>query len=167
MTIKKTISASISGVETPYTYTFSSENPLISFSNQTGSSSDSTLGTEISYPNEESITLNPVKLTVVSAKGCTTAKTFSLTSPCGSLSGLTQTQSGYTVTRTVSSTACTSCSFAWFYDAGVLTLESQSDAPFSSTAKFKPVEGKSLPASTVVTSVATDCSCGRPQTRWY
>lgn len=158
MTIKKTISASIGGVEIPYTYTFSSENPLISFSNQTGSSSDSTLGTEINYPDEESITLYPIKLIVVSAKGCTTTKTFTLTSPCGSLSGLNQTQSGYAVTRTVSSTSCTSCSFKWFYDASVLTLENQSDAPFSSTATFKPVEGGNLPASTIVTSIATDCS---------
>ena len=158
MTIKKTISASISGVETPYTYTFSSTSSLISFSNQTGTSSASSLTTEINYPDEDSITLYPVSLTVVSAKGCTTTKVFDLTSPCGTLSGTTQTQSGYKVTRTVSAPGCTACTFTWSYDAGVLDLESQVDSPFSSTATFKPVTGRSLPASTVVISNATDCN---------
>lgn len=158
MTIKKTISASITGVETPYTYTFSSGSSLISFSNQTGTSSASSLTTEIMYPDEDSITLYPVKLTVVSAKGCTTTKTFTLTSPCGTLSGITQTQSGYSVTRTVSAPGCTACRFTWSYDAGVLNLENQIDSPFSSTATFKPVSGRSLPASTVVISNATDCN---------
>jgi len=158
MTIKKTISASISGVETPYTYTFSSGSSLISFSNQTGTSSAASLTTEINYPDEDSIALYPVKLTVVSAKGCITTKTFTLTSPCGTLSGLSQTQSGYKVTRTVSAVGCTACTFTWSYDAGVLDLESQVDSPFSSTATFKPVTGRSLPASTVVISTATDCN---------
>ena len=158
MTIKKTISASIAGVETPYTYTFSSDSSLISFSNQTGSSSATSLTTEINYPDEDSITLYPVKLTVISAKGCTTTKTFSLTSPCGTLSGLSQTQSGYSVTRAVSSPGCTACTFIWSYDAGVLNLENQVDSPFSSTATFKPVIGRSLPASTIVTSTAIDCN---------
>lgn len=158
MTIKKTISASISGVETPYTYTFSSGSSLISFSNQTGTSSASSLTTEIMYPDEASITLYPVTLRVVSAKGCTTTKTFNLTSPCGTLSGTTQTQSGYKVTRTVSAPGCTACTFTWSYDAGVLDLENQVDSPFSSTATFKPVIGRSLPASTVVISNAIDCN---------
>lgn len=158
MTIKKTISASISGVETPYTYTFSSASSLISFSNQTGTSSAASLTTEINYPDEDSITLYPVSLTTVSAKGCTTTKVFNLTSPCGNLSGVSQTQSGYSVTRTVSAPGCTACTFTWSYDAGVLTLENQVDAPFSSTATFKPVTGRSLPASTVVISNAIDCN---------
>ncbi len=158
MTIKKTISASVSGVETPYTYTFSSASSLISFSNQTGTSSASSLSTEINYPDEASITLYPVSLTVVSAKGCTTTKVFDLTSPCGNLSGVSQTQSGYKVTRTVSAPGCTACTFTWSYDAGVLTLENQVDSPFSSTATFKPVIGRSLPASTVVMSNAIDCN---------
>ena len=136
MTIKKTISASITGVETPYTYTFSSTSSLISFSNQTGTSSASSLTTEINYPDEDSITLYPVKLTVVSAKGCTTTKTFDLTSPCGTLSGTTQTQSGYSVTRTVSSPGCTACTFTWSYDAGVLELVNQIDNPFVSSVNF-------------------------------
>lgn len=158
MSIKKTISASIAGVETPYTYTFSSSSTLISFSNQTGTSSASSLTTEIMYPDEDSITLYPVTLQVVSAKGCITTKTFNLTSPCGTLSGTSQTQSGYKVTRTVSAPGCTGCTFTWSYDAGVLTLESQVDSPFSSTATFKPVTGRSLPGSTVVISNAIDCN---------
>ena len=158
MTIKKTISASITGVETPYTYTFSSTSSLISFSNQTGTSSASSLTTEINYPDEDSITLYPVKLTVVSAKGCTTTKTFDLTSPCGTLSGTTQTQSGYSVTRTVSSPGCTACTFTWSYDAGVLELVNQIDNPFVSSVNFRPVSGRSLPASTIVRSTAIDCN---------
>lgn len=155
--IKKTISASISGVETPYTYTFSSGSSLISFSNQTGTSSATNLTTEINYPDEDSIALYPVTLRVVSAKGCTTSKEFTLTSPCN-ITGLTQTQSGYTVTRTVTAPGCTACTFTWSYDAGVLNLVSQVDHPFSSTATFAPVSGRSLPASTVVISTATDCN---------
>jgi hypothetical protein len=155
--IKKTISASISGVETPYTYTFSSGSSLISFSNQTGTSSAASLSTEINYPDEDSIGLYPITLRTVSAKGCTTAKEFNLTSPCN-MTGVTQTQSGYKVTRNVSAPGCTACTFTWAYDAGVLNLVSQVDNPFSSTATFEPVTGRSLPGSTVVTSTATDCN---------
>lgn len=155
--IKKTISASVSGVETPYTYTFSSGSSLISFSNQTGASSAASLTTEINYPDEDSIALYPVTLRIVSAKGCTTTKEFTLTSPCN-LTGLTQTQSGYTVTRTVTAPGCTACTFTWSYDAGVLNLVNQVDNPFSSTATFEPVTGRSLPASTVVISNAIDCN---------
>jgi hypothetical protein len=154
--IKKTISASIADVDKPFTYTFSANSPLISFSNQTGTSSAASLTTEINYPDEAAIALYPVTLKVVSAKGCITTKEFNLTSPC-TISGLTQTQSGYSVTRTVTAPGCTACTFTWSYDAGVLNLINQVDNPFSSTATFAPVIGRSLPASTVVISTATDC----------
>lgn len=158
MQIKKTISASITGVENPYTYTFSTNDPLIGISNQTGTSSSSSLTTELSYPSEESIVLSPLTLEIVSAKGCRTTATFEVTSPCGTLTGTSMVQTGFTMTRTVASTNCTACTFVWSYDAGVLNLESQSDSPFSSTATFKAVDGRTLPASTVVISIAKDCN---------
>ena len=147
----------ISGVATPYTYLFAANNSNVTFSNQTGSTSSTTIATDIRYPDENTIGLSTVSLTITDKNGCSTSQNVVVTNPCETLAINSFTVSGYTTNAVVSSPGCNKVSFTYQYDPGVLTLDTQTDSPFSSQARFIPVKGRVLPNSTVVSVTAENC----------
>lgn len=156
MPIKLNKSLSVTGVSTPYTYTFSNTLPTVSFSNQSGTSSSASLITDILYPTEASIALSTTSLVIVGADGCRTTSTLTTTNPCNT--NLTMTVTGYTATATLSSPGCTQKGkFVWSYDPTILTLNKQTDSVFSSSAEFLPVSGAPLPGATSVSVTSMDC----------
>jgi len=156
MPIKINKSVSVSGVALPYSYTFSNTNSQVSFSNQTGTSSASTLNTDILFPSATELTNTITKVTIVDAKGCSNVKTLSTLNPCN-ITIPSLTVSGYKAVATAASSGCSGVSFSWQYDGGVFTLENQTDSAFTSSASFKPVAGAVLPYASVVQVTATDC----------
>lgn len=156
MPIKINKSISVTGVKLPYTYTFSNTLPTVSFSNQTGTSSNASLVTDIIFPTEASVATSTSSLVIVGADGCRTTTTLTTTTPCNT--NLTMSVSGYRVLATLSAPGCTQASkFTWSFDPTVLELANQVDSGFSSGVQFLPKAKAALPASTPISVTATDC----------
>lgn len=156
MPVKINKSISVSGITPPFTYTFSNANPNVSFSNQTGTSSSSTVSTDIIFPTTTEVATTITKVTIVDSKGCSTIKTLNTLNPCN-VTIPSLTVSGYKVVATAASSGCSGATFVWAYDGGVFSLDNQTDSSFTSTASFKPKANSVLPYASVVELTATDC----------
>ncbi len=147
----------VTGLALPYTYHFGSTSTNVSFSNQTGSSSSSSLTTDIIYPDEVALGLATITLTVTDKNGCNTQTTVTVENPCENLTFTNTDVSGYNYSATASSPGCDKIKFTYEYDRGVFELENQTDTAYGSLAKFKPVQGRVLPSSSVVSVTAENC----------
>lgn len=156
MPIKITKTVSVSGAALPYTYQFTNTSPMVSFSNQTGSSSANTITTDIIFPSEAGFALYASSLVITDANGCRTTQALTTINPCNT--SVTITVSGYKASAVSSAAGCNNTSFVWNYNPQVLSIVKQTDSAFGSQIEFKPVVGAALPSSTLIGVTSTDCS---------
>ena len=156
MPIKITKTVSVSGAALPYTYQFTNTSPMVSFSNQTGSSSASTLTTDIIFPSEAAFALYASSLVVTDANGCRTTQALTTTNPCNT--SVTMTVSGYKASAVSSAAGCNGTTFVWSHNPQVLSVVKQTDSAFGSEIEYKPVVGAALPSTTPISVVSTDCN---------
>lgn len=162
--ITQTIQATIdlTTITVPYTYSFTSTNTCVSFSNQTGTSSTSNIITEVAYTTESCLEDNPVYLQVIGYNGCSISQQIQINNPCNNLS-INLTQIGdYSFQATATSPNCGNVTIAWSFNDDLLSQASISNGRHSSTIDLtfndlSSIRGR-FPVSSSITATVTDCN---------
>lgn len=98
-------------------------------------------------------------LLVIDADNCPATVTIDAPNPCNNftVNPISFTEP-YTFTVTATNPDCSSLSFSWDYDTGLLTQSSLLDTSFSSTLTLDIVPDLNYPATTEVSVIVTDCN---------
>lgn len=167
--ITQNITATIIGGTAPYSYTFSSSLPCVSFNPRIGVSQTGIIsGVQITYdtiPCADSVDLT---LTVIDANGCLRQVDVPVNTTCGDLDVLPITFTPpYTFTANVTHPGCGTSNISWSYDTVAFEVDTLTSSNMSSTLTLKLREGNtSIPINTPITANVQSCF-GCPATETY
>jgi hypothetical protein len=139
----------------------------VTFSNQSGTTFNSVVSTDITFDTEACLTASTITLTVTDSLGCTESTILNVPNPCDSLSLAAITFTApYTFTTTATSDDCNAVSFSWEYDNLIFNQVDETSSNFNSSLTLTPSGNVSTyPASTIIRVTSTDCrGCTDTQT---
>lgn len=152
------VSVDITGGTAPYTFTFSSNNSNVTFSNVTGTAilyNEYAAQTDVIYTNQSDIDTAIISVTFVDANGCSTTLTpLVVANPCTLQSTISSNGEFVFVATTTGGSG--SYTYEWNYDT---TLFSKAPGDTSDTDNYLSLlltEGKMLPTSTNINVLITD-----------
>lgn len=149
----------VSSGTAPYSYTWTSDNSCVTFSQATGTT-DGVIETDVLFEDESCFTALPtVTVEITDANGCTSSFTPTFNNPCSSFTNTgIQSTSGNIFSISTGSPGCSSTNIEWIYDSSIFNQESIQNTPFTSTLDltFKP--NTILPSTTTIQAKVTDCN---------
>lgn len=165
--ITKQIGVDVSQGQAPYTYTFISDDDCITFSNRTGTTSNSRITTNITASTINCLTTANISVVVITKDGCRSTLAYNIDNPCDTFSveQITQVEP-FTFSVNASSPSCSNVSFSWSVDTTLFNIESVVSSGFVSTITIRPKITNSYPSSSSLSVTATDCfGCSTTRTR--
>lgn len=161
--ITQTIQATIDldTIEVPYTYAFTSPNTCISFTNQSGTSSSSTLTTSVKFTDESCLTDNPVYLQLIGSDGCNKTQQIQINNPCSNLSISLTNLGNYKVQGAIVAPGCSETDVEWTFNDDLFNIQDQQDSTYLSTIEFDfhtSTIGGRLPVTSTISANVQDCN---------
>ena len=154
------VSVDITGGTAPYTFTFSSNNSNVTFSNVTGTAilyNEYAAQTDVLYANQADIDTTIVSVTFVDANGCsTTLSPVVVTNPCTLQS--TISSNGEFVFLATTTGGSGSYTYEWNYDTSLFTKAPGDTNDTDNYLSLVLNTEKPLPLSTNITVLITDAN---------
>jgi len=154
------VSASVSGGTAPYTFTYSSNNSNVTFSNVTGTATsigngEYSASTDVEYLYQNDIDTTIVSVAFVDANGCSTVLTpVVVDNPCDLQS--TISTNGELVFVATTTGGSGSYTYDWNYDDTLFTKKIEDTDPNDNYLSLELDSKKPLPSSTTIQVTITD-----------
>lgn len=143
----------------PYTYTWKSSNPCVSFSPKTGTTTNGQVDVAMSFPDATCLSTSTISIDYTGTLGCSYSNTVAITNVCESFNlSPINLQAPFTFGTSAASPNCSQITFTWVYDTNLFSLVQQSGSATTSELKLSLKSGTALPATTDITVKAVDCN---------
>ena len=147
----------INGGTAPYTYNWTAVDGCVTFSPATGTT-NSLVDVEFRFQYESCFDTAGIRLAWTDVNGCSGFAEIAVDNPCDEFTISAIGKSGeYTFTVSAVAPSCSNISYEWRYSSTLWSAAEQIDAAFNSRITLSPNTTVSLPDSTPVQVIVTDC----------
>lgn len=170
ITLNKSYQLNPAVANAPYTYSWNSTNPCVTFSPTTGTTTDGKVDVTMTFPDETCLINSTITINYSGTLGCAYSNTVAIGNVCEGFSlAPINLEAPFAFSTSAASPGCTTATFDWIYDNSLFSLLQQSGTTLSSELQLVLRAGlTSLPGNTDVVVMATDCNgCERTQVYTY